>query len=72
MNQKLTPDEMTTIHHSAKVMGDTYDRLARRYDVSPATIGKYVREIEAEIDAQTIHGVDRSEARRRAYQSVEN
>ena len=71
MTQALTADEITTIHHSHAVLGDTYSRLANRYNVSESTIGRHVRRIEEEIEAQTIHGVDRSEARRRAYEGVE-
>lgn len=67
--KKLDAEDVTAIHYSNKVAGDTQEELARRYGVSEATISRYVRQIESEIEAMQTTGREYYDARMEAYEA---
>ena len=67
--KKLSADEITTMHYSNKVAGDTQAAIARRYGVSQGTVSRYVSQIEEQIQAMEKQGRDSYDARMEAYES---
>lgn len=70
--KKLSADDITTMHFSNKVQDDSQAQLAVRYDVSQATVSRYVSQIEQEIEAMQLHGRDYYDARMEAYESFKH
>ncbi len=70
--KKLSAEDITTMHWSNKVAGDTQKELADRYNVSQGTVSRYVSQIQQEIDAMMKTGRDEYDARMEAYGSFKH